>query len=417
MFKKKRLTQIVSGDDENTFLLESLLTNFTSVYSIDFENKTLKAYKQDELSRKRFSMFSNGYCSYEDAMNYYIENEVHTEDKDALRNFVKLDNIRDLLIKGKSPICDYKVVYKGDIYFARVRYVNYVNDKNNNKALLLFRNITEEVIKRQNVQQEFYEQEKIIEMLSSEYESIYQVNLTEQTFKTIRYPEYLSSFKNVFERGHSVFSSLEKYIKEFVHPDDVAKMLDLTNLSKIREILREKNSFVVTFRDTASGKLQNLELRVFRMFTGRDFTVIAGFINRDAENFLESESKDIVRKAMICNLGEDYDCIASVDFEKNKAKIVHASPEFTEYCDGIGDVDNYESLYQKLSEFFVHPDDKEIYYKKCSKEAIIDGLKDNISYYVSYRIILCGKEQTYQAKFTYDKSNIGKIIVGFHKIM
>lgn len=417
MFLKKRVSQVVTGDVENVYLLESLLTNFTSVYGIDFENRTLKAYKQDDMSRKRFSMFSNGFCSYDEAMNYYVENEVHTEDKDVFRDFVQLDKVRDLLSRGKSPSFDYKVVYKGNLYYARVRFVNYVNDSNNNRAILVFRNITDEVIKRQNVQQEFYEQERIIEMLSNEYESIYQVNITEQTFKTIRYPEYLKKFGESFNRGHSVFSILEKYVKEFVHPDDVEKMLELTNVSKVREALRGKNSFVVTFRDTAAGKLQHLELRVFRMFTGRDFTVIAGFINRDAEKFLEVESEDIVRKAMICNLGEDYDCIASIDFENNTAKIAHCSPAFKKYCDDVSDVKDYDSLYKKLSELFVIPSERELYYQQCSKDAIIQGLKDKISYYVSYKVNIDGKEYPYQAKFTYDRTEIGKIIVGFHKIL
>lgn len=415
LFKKKESRNLANSFDES-FVFETILDEFTSVYSIDFGKRTLTAYKQDALSKKRFSMFAEGSVSYDEAVNYYIESEVFPEDKNIVREAFDLNLVKNELKNHKVKTNQFRVSYKGNTYYVETKFIKVQSDEN--KAVFIFRNITDEVLKSQTIQQEIYENERIIEMLASEYESIYRVNFTQHTFEYIRYPAYLENFKAAFDSGKNAISTYEKYVKNYVYADDVEKMMALANPSYIREVLRNKNSFVVTFRDISKGSVQNLELKIFRMFSGKDFVIIAGFVNRDAERFLESESKEINIKDKICCLGRDYDCIASVNFENNSAQIVSCTKKFMSYCrNSENEITDYQALLNRLSQIFVLESDREYYFEKMAKEEVYKGLQDNVVYYVTYRVKIDDKEYPYQAKFVYDSEDKAKVIVGFHKIV
>lgn len=172
-----------------------------------------------------------------------------------------------------------------------------LRDKNMKEQKL--KDLIEEYDKeRKIIRGEHLQRLEIIEGLSVNYDSIFCVDLEYETI----FPYRLSVRFDPLEdkpREEPYGPFISDYIKNFVHPDDRELVTERTELSYIRNKLRQAPTYYMNFRCVHNGETIYLQLRIVNVSKSKEFTkVVMGFKNVDEEILKEIKQKKLLQEAL-----------------------------------------------------------------------------------------------------------------------
>ena len=129
--------------------------------------------------------------------------------------------------------------------------------------------------------------------LSQDYYALWRVDLNANVFYLQRddHNRAAVTMDGLLELNYT--EAMSSYIKRYVHPEDIARMLQETSLENIRRVLRQEPSFVLRARrkaTPASTEYGYAEWRILRLHMDENnFTAV--FAVRDADNDVLNEMK------------------------------------------------------------------------------------------------------------------------------
>ncbi len=140
---------------------------------------------------------------------------------------------------------------------------------------------------------------EIIEGLSIDYESIFYVDLDENWMKAYRVsPRFAGIFPKCFEKRE--FRGFDdKYIKEWVYPDDHRLLQGVSDPEFLRKKLAGHRAFHLSYRIYRDGKVTYIQLRIVNVGNEDHVSqIIMGYRNIDDEIVQEMKQKQILATAL-----------------------------------------------------------------------------------------------------------------------
>lgn len=182
--------------------------------------------------------------------------------------------------------------YDDDI--ARIsRYVArlFINPSNDHlEAVLYGKDITA-------VQEAYETQVSIVKTLSSNYLNVYLIHSREKTLSIIK-QEDSNAFeeKNKDEKVYAYELFFDKYINEYVHPEDRSMMQKALQFDNAMEVLSSEKEYKGNYRIIKEGKIQYYQFRFIR--DEESGIIVLGFLNVDDVVAKEIHQKRLLQEAL-----------------------------------------------------------------------------------------------------------------------
>lgn len=140
-------------------------------------------------------------------------------------------------------------------------------------------------------EEELRRNHQIIEILASEYSSVYFVDLTTDKLTTYSMnDDFERDLGGIFRRGIRYSDAYELYITKYIYEDDKEMMRASGSISNIISKLTDQKSFTVNFRSSNYGNPQYCEMKFVKVGNDRVPKAVAlAFANKDLEIRRENE--------------------------------------------------------------------------------------------------------------------------------
>ncbi len=381
----RREQQIAEERQRNTDIIEILASEYSSVYYIDLTTDELNPYTMNEETETTFgSVFRSG-ITYSEAYKLYVDKLIFDDDKQMMLKAGSLGNIRHELTNKKTFLTQYR---SADNKYSEMKFVKVGGDNDEPLAVALgFAEKDEEIRREQQIAEERQRNTDIIEILASEYSSVYYIDLTTDELNPYTMNEETETeFGKIFRSGIKYSDAYRLYVNTLIHSEDKQMMLKAGSIGNIMKELRNKKTFLTTYRNT-EGHYSEMKFVKVGNEEGVPKAVALGFADKDEElRAKEEESKIMQRNIDIIEiLASEYSSVYYIDLTTDELD-PYTMNEATEtefgkiFRSGI----KYSEAYKMYVDTLVHPNYKEQMLKAGSIYNILKELGDKKTFITQY---------------------------------
>ena len=410
----RREQEIETERQRNTDIIRILASEYTSVYYIDLETDELDPYTMNEETETEFGKIFRSGIHYSNAFRMYVDTLIYPDDKPIMLKAGSVGNIIKELRNRKTFITTYR---NADGAYCEMKFVKVGNSEGIPKAVALgFADKDEELRAKEEEATVLKRNIDIIEILASEYSSVYYIDLTTDELDPYTMNvDTESKFGLIFRSGIKFTEAYSMYVDKLVYPEDKDMMLRAGSIYNIVKELNNKKSFITQYRDD-EGRYS--EMKFVKVGDDENPEAVAlGFANRDEEIRLqiarnEADARD---RAVISGLSDDFGCVVYAGYDDSEIHY-RFDPLFEKYIPNWSRINNFTNRLDTLIKTVMHPDDREEFYKATRKDVIKENINRDGVYYVNFRTLINNEITYYQAKFVRDENSDDHLIAGFHNV-
>lgn len=399
----------------NLEIINILASEYSSVYYVDLNNDNIIPYAMNiETESTWGSVFSSG-ITYSEAYKIYVDKTVFPEDKDIMFTAGSVDNIMKELSNKKTFITTYR---NSSEHYCEMKFVKVGSEEDEPVAFALgFANKDNELRAKEEEERILQRNIDIIDILASEYTSVYYIDLTTDELDPYTMNEKTENqLGNIFRNAVKYSDAYRLYVDTLVYPEDKIMMLRAGSTYSILKELTNKKTYVKRYRDYQGHYCEMKFVKVGDDDNPR--AVALGFADRDAEIRLELERKAIQARdaAVISGLSDDFGCVIYVNYDTAQEIHYRFDPLFEKNIPGWASINSFDKRLEMLVNTIMHPDDRERFSKLTLPEVVKKAVETENVYYVNFRTIIDGETTYYQAKFVRDEHSDNHVIAGFHNV-
>ena len=408
--------EIEEERQRNFDIIEILASEYTSVYYIDLTTDGLNPYTMNAETETSFgSVFRSG-ISYSEAYRLYVDKLVLAEDKSKMLLAGSIGNIMKELRTKKTFLTTYR---NSEGHYSEMKFVKVGNDEGIPTAVALgFADKDAELRARQEEERKLKRNIEIIEILASEYSSVYYIDLTTDELDTYTMNEQTeSSFGTVFRSGIRYSEAFKMYVGTLVHPSDKEKMLGAGSIYNILLELSTKKTFITTYLNSEGHYCEMKFVKVGDEENPQ--SVALGFADKDEEIRAQMEQQQAADRdmAVITGLSDDFGCVVYASYDEGFAEHHYRfDPMFEKHIPGWSDITDFGVRLSRLMETLMHPDDRKGFFEATRPEIVREAVNRDNAYFVNFRILVDDEVTYYQAKFVKDEKSDSHVIAGFHNV-
>ena len=411
----RREQQIAEERQRNTDIIEILASEYSSVYYIDLTTDDLNPYTMNEKTETEFGKIFRSGIKYSDAYRLYVNTLIQSEDKPMMLKAGSVGNIMKELRNKKTFLTTYR---NSEGHYSEMKFVKVGNEEGVPKAVALgFADKDEELRAKEEESKILQRNIDIIEILASEYSSVYYIDLTTDELDPYTMNETTETkFGRIFRSGIKYSDAYKMYVDTLVHPDYKERMLEAGSIYNILKELGDKKTFITQYMDNEGAYS---EMKFVKVGEEENPEAIAlGFANRDKEIRAEIERKasDARDRAVISGLSDDFGCVVYVGINDSSEIHYRFDPLFEKHIPNWSKINNFRERLDKLINTIMHPDDRQEFYKATQKDVIRENINKDGVYYLNFRTLIDGEVTYYQAKFVKDENSKDHVIAGFHNV-
>ena len=259
----------------------------------------------------------------------------------------------------------------------------------------------------------------IIEILASEYTSVYYIDLTTDELTTYTMNESTeSAFGNIFRNGISYSDAFKMYVVEQVSSDDKEMMLEAGAVRNIVRELSGKKTFITTYRDSI-GHFSEMKFVKVGDEKDKPIAVALGFADKDEEIRTEMLRQEIAKRdeAVISGLSDDFGCVVYVDYLTGEEVHYRFDPLLSENIPNWEEINNFDDRIKTLGEHIILPEDAILFKNPSeSKMRIMEIVRREGVFYRTFGIHLGDEDKYYQLKLVRDEKSERHVIAGLRNI-
>ena len=411
----RREQQIEEERRRNTEIIEILASEYSSVYYIDLTTDELNPYTMNEETETTFgSVFRSG-ITYSEAYRLYVDKLIFDADKQMMLKAGSIGNIMKELRNKKTFLTTYRNM---EGHYSEMKFVKVGNEEGIPKAVALgFADKDEELRAKEEESKILQRNIDIIEILASEYSSVYYIDLmTDELDPYTMNEETETEFGRIFRSGIKYSEAYKMYVNTLVHPNYKEKMLKAGSLYNILKELGDKKTFITQYMDN-DGHYS--EMKFVKVGEDENPEAVAlGFANRDREirDDLARKAQDARDRAVISGLSDDFGCVVYVGFDDKSEIHYRFDPLFEKHIPHWSTISNFRNRLDAIIGTVMHPDDRKDFYEATLEEIVRENVNRDGVYFVNFRTLIDGEITYYQAKFAKDENSEDHVIVGFHNV-
>ena len=361
--------------DEDAAVTSLLASDYSCIFYCDLDTDQVTIHKLHSRFKKSLCQSLN--ClTYSDAIEFITSKIISPKCADDVRSKFYVKNIKSLL--QKNGVSSFEFVNSVD-HFCECKIV--AVNKNHSSFVIGFAD-KDEQIRTARMHQEKIEQDlEIIDILASEYSSVYYIDLEKDSITPYSMnKESESLFGSRFRSGVSYSKAFEEYVDRVVWERDKPMMRKAGAIENIMKQLDRQKTFLTTYRGDVEGRPHYCEMKFVKV--GDEFdrprAVALGFAEKD----------DLILKDFVNDiLYDDYVSIYFINVDDNSFRTIKASnvpwadkrPLYSFYFYEIGKIrdivmDEFKDDWRRLSDvsyvrrFLKGADQRELEFKITSGE-------------------------------------------------
>ncbi len=387
-------------DDMNDSGLKNCTIGF---WSLDFVGEAVSNLYVDNVFRNLIG--ADDSMSQNEVFEYWNRNVA-----DSFHEII--DDAFEDIANGKKVTIDYRWNHpvKGEMTFRCVSFRNY-EYKNSVHIQGSLGDITEEIIYRKKDFDEL-DYSEIVNVLSSNYETIYCVNTKDNSYVNFHRSGILNA-KEMPERGKDFFADSFRNISEFVFDEDVDSFRDFMMKNNLLDSMLNNDQATFEYRlKDENGEPVHYRMRAMNFDDGVHIIVAVENIEDEIRTKELQNIKNLETKAFIEGLSSDFEAVYVINPDRDTIMLIRLHEDFDESLKM-----NRRNVYSKYLEDSVEKiivdEDKDRIRKEFSVENILAQLKKDSSYLTLYKVIDAeGNEIYHRAKFAKVESRYdGTIII------
>ena len=399
----RREQEIAAERQRNTDIIGILASEYTSVYYIDLRTDELNPYTMNEETETTFgSVFRSG-ITYSEAYRLYVDRLIYDEDKKMMLNAGSVENIKNELRHKKTFLTQYR---SADNKYSEMKFVKVGGDEDEPTAVALgFAEKDEEIRREQEIAAERRRNTDIIEVLASEYTSVYYIDLETDELSPYTMNEMTENeFGNIFRSGILYSEAYRMYVDNLIYSEDKMMMLKAGSIGNIMKELSKRKTFLTTYRDSNGAYCEMKFVKVGNE-EGIPRAVALGFANKDQELRAKAEEEKILKRNIdiIEILASEYSSVYYIDLMTDELDPYTMNVETENkfglvFRKGI----KYTEAFRLYVDSMVHANDKGMMLKAGSvyniireltnKKTFITRYRDNEGFYSEMKFVKVGDE-------------------------
>ncbi|MCQ2409536.1 MAG: ATP-binding protein [Clostridia bacterium] len=400
----------------NYDIIEILASEYSSVYYIDLTTDELDPYTMNEETESEFGKIFRSGIKYSAAFRMYVDQLILPADKSMMLKAGSIGNIMKELTSKKTFITTYR---NSEGHYSEMKFVKVGNEEGLPTAVALgFADKDEEIRAREEEQQKLQRNIDIIEILASEYSSVYYIDLTTDELDPYTMNEETESeFGSVFRSGIHYSDAFKLYVDTLVNKNDKKRMLNSGSIYNILKELRTKKTFITTYQNSQN---HYCEMKFVKVGDEENPQAVAlGFADKDQEIRSEIKRKESAERdaAVIQGLADDFGCIIYASYEDFEEVQYRIDPLFEKNIPGWTKINKFDERLDKLIGTIMHPDDREVFRAATRSDVVRKAVERDNVYFVNFRTLINGEITYYQCKFAKDEQHKDThVIAGFHNV-
>ena len=398
----------------NMDIIEILASEYTSVYYIDMTTDDLNPYTMNAETESEFGQVFRSGIKYTEAFRMYVDTLVYSDDKLKMLKAGSPYNILSELRDKKTFITTYRSDNNGNPRYCEMKFVKVGDEENPTAVALGFADKHDEISREIKETSEREMNFEIINILASEYTSVYYIDLTTDELTPYTMNDRMKLlFEDAF-KNTSYSEAFNMYVQKIVAKSSREEMLVAGSIENIKKSLRHQKSFATTYLND-----QNLysEMKFVKVGDedGEPHAVALGFSVIDETYRKELQYKQ--REEFISGLSDDYEAVFHVDAMAETIESVRMSELYMQHNPLLKDKMNYNDYVNAVASNII-PEDRQSFIDALSRENIEREFSVGNAFFHNYRIIKNGEITYYQLKsiYTGDWESDKNFLIGVHNM-
>ena len=411
----------LSGHDQQSFgkIAYALSSGFESVYYVDTSNNHYVEFSS-EGRYEDLQIERSGSDFFGDTQKN-IKRVVYPDDQQRVSLCMQKEALLAQLLNGHPFSMTYRLQIDGQPVYYTLKVVR-PNTHDEEHIVIGISNVDEQIREAEGERKgkNRPDLDSLARALSSDMESIYYVDMD-----THSYMEFLSdgSYNSLKLEvsGKDFFKDVQTNIAKVVYEADREKVSKVFKKEELLSILHRTHPFTMDYRLMIEGEPFFYRMKI-TLAGGEDFNhIIIGVTNIDKQ-ISEDQKLETMRQSTATYfriaraLAADYFSIYYVDMETDRFIEYSSHKEFQELNIEKGGEDFF-NLSRKNIQRVAHPDDIEVFLGEFTKEKLMETLKKNGVYTLTYRLLFGGEPTYVHMKATrMEDENDPHIVIGVSNI-
>jgi len=299
--------------DEDAAVISLLASDYSCIFYCDLEADWVTIHKLHTRFKNSLCQSFNG-MTYGDAIDFIMDKIISPSYVEIVRSKFEIKKLRLLL--QKNGLTSFEFVNS----FDRFCECKIVAVKKNKSSFVIGFADKDEQIRTARMHQKKIEQDlEIIDILASEYSSVYYIDLEKDSITPYSMnKESESLFGRRFRSGVSYSKAYEEYVNGIVWERDKQMMRNAGAIENIKMQLARQKTFLTTYRGDVGGRPHYCEMK---------FVKVGGEFDKPKAAALGFAEKDdlILRDFVNDILYDDYVSIYFVNVDDDSLRTIKAS--------------------------------------------------------------------------------------------
>ena len=347
---------------------------------------------------------------------HHLRNMVSQDDYIAVADFLNKKTFFKKLNSGNSASIVFRLQLNNQNIYYRARISKSGYDDHH--VIFALENITEYALSEKLLNEKLQRDKTIIEILASEYSSIYYVDLETNTFEIYKLNSaHIPDAVKDVQPNISFMEAYAQCVDEMVYESDRAEMLAAGSIYNILSELRDHESFSTVYRANLSDEIKYCEMKIARVGNSPlPRYVVIGFADNSAEKTREIEKEKNI--ALMLQLSNNFEAVYDINISKGNFICYSNSSIFSKnlFANVPLDDDFFCSI-EVIANQAVYVEDRPLVKTFLTRKYLKGTLSKNTDFQIDLRLIIDGIPTWYHIKAVLNKDNYGQgIILGLFNI-
>ena len=267
---------------------EALSSEYESIFYVNIQDDSYSEYHLKGVF-KSFGLATSGTHFFDECVTN-LQKICYPEDLYSMLQAINKEKLLKHLSNHSSYSIEYRLVLKNKPIHYRLKVLKLHNE--DNYIIIAVSNIEDEIKQRLHIQKEMEKNLQIIQVLASEYSSVYYINLKTDALTPYSMNEEIQNeFGIIFQSGINFSAAFDMYVNSLVVPEDRKEMLEIGTLENIRKELKNNKTFIWKFRSKKQDGPHYCEMKFVKVGDDKDFpkAAVLGIADKDKEIRNEQE--------------------------------------------------------------------------------------------------------------------------------
>ena len=416
--------------EEQAALVDLLSDEYVGVYTLNLDTCQSNILKQgdqmDEWMKQELGQFS-----LHEAMENFIREKVHPEDRELLLPLLDYDRLRQLLAHQKR----YRVTFRR-LFADGYKYMDYIAGKEEDidetpcRVAIGFQIVDDRVraVKDAEKQKELLEVTSILSTMAEDFDYVAAVDQKEKTVTTYWTSDKYNEVEEKIDKALPSNKRFDKFINRIVHPDDLKMFRERSDYNVSIDALNKHQNYKFEFRTFYQGKEEYYRIKFAYKPDNHDI-VILGLLNIDEQVRREQNEAVLHERAerdaefreqmsRVMGLSDELQAIYDVDVETGGYEYFTYSDDYVDsVLENMTTGKDFFADAAHNTDIIIYPDDREII-RNCfsNREYFRKMFAEQGGFVLEYRQIINGEPVWYRSKMIKKAGDSSRCLIGVFNI-